>query len=153
MPDAKRRRELVPLEATPPDETPATTDGAADEAVGLGRAVAEAYAQAVRFQRLQLGRDPEAALREAREPPPWEPEDLADAPAGAVSWPGLGRLREADPEAGEALWERIQREARAELDAGHRAAAALEWEGTPYQWAEFLAVRQAFRDEWRPAGG
>jgi hypothetical protein len=154
MRDARRRRELVPLEVTPPDETTATPERrAVDEGPGLGRAVAEAYARAVRFQRQRLGRAPEEALTEAREPPPWEPDDLADAPAGYVSWLGLGRLMEEDPDAGEALWARITAEARAELDSGHRAAGALEWEALPYQRAEFLAVRQAFRDEWRPQGG
>src|SRR5215216_5743058 len=129
MRDARRRRELVPLEVTPPDPTTPTPDRrAVDEGPGLGRAVAEAYARAVRFQRQRLGRAPEEALLEAREPPAWEPAELADAPAGYVSWRGLGRLMEEDPDAGEALWDRIQAEARAELDAGHRAAGALEWE-------------------------
>src|SRR5215208_4284409 len=94
----------------PPDEGGDEGPRTADEGPGLGRAVAEAYARAVRFQRQRLGRTPEQALLEAREPPAWEPEDLADAPAGYVSWLGLGRLMEEDSAAGEALWARIKDE-------------------------------------------
>jgi hypothetical protein len=52
-----------------------------------------------------------------------------------------------------AAWARIKEAARAELGSGHRAARALEWDGRPWDRARFLAVRDAFRADWRPRGG
>jgi len=95
MPREIDERALTPRGAVLPEElTGERTGGAtrgADDGPGLGRAVAAAYARAVRFQREQPGRTPEQALTESREPPAWEPAELADAPAGSVScwgWAG-----------------------------------------------------------------
>ena len=40
-----------------------------------------------------------------------------------------------------------------DLEQMHRAALALCWDDSPWQRAQFLAVRQAFVDEWQPRGG
>ena len=55
---------------------------------------------------------------------------------------------EADPEAGWAVWERVKAAAFDELASGHRAALAVCWGDSPWQRAQFLAIRQAFVDEW-----
>ena len=62
-------------------------------------------------------------------------------------------LAEQDPNLMHELWERAKNEAARELASGHRAAGALEFMGTPWDRARFLAMRAAFREEWRPRGG
>lgn len=46
-----------------------------------------------------------------------------------------------------------EKEARNELESGHRAGAALEYYGQPMDRARFLAIRESFMQEWEPRGG
>lgn len=52
-----------------------------------------------------------------------------------------------------AAWRRIEAEAHAELSSGHQAALAVERESKPWERARFLAILEAFVDEWQPRGG
>jgi hypothetical protein len=47
----------------------------------------------------------------------------------------------------------VKAEAFDELASGHRAALAICWDDSPWQRAQFLAIRQTFVDEWQPRGG
>jgi hypothetical protein len=76
-----------------------------------------------------------------------------DQPPDQVSWAGLSVLVEHYPEEGWAAWERIKAAARDHLTSGHRAAEVLESNGGPWERAQFLAIRNAFREEWQPRGG
>jgi hypothetical protein len=60
---------------------------------------------------------------------------------------------EHDPAAALDAWKRIGDAARQEWRSGHRTAQSLERGGTPWDRARFLAIREAFRDDWRPRGG
>jgi hypothetical protein len=62
-------------------------------------------------------------------------------------------LAEQDPEAAQATWERVRAAARDDLESGHRAARTVEWNGGPWERAQFLAIRAAFHAEWQPRGG
>ena len=50
-------------------------------------------------------------------------------------------------------WERIKEEARGQLERGHDAAKAIHLSETPWQKAQFYAIRQSFIEEWNPRGG
>ena len=102
----------------------------------------------------ELKESAEEADRRVRadDDPEWQREAMTE-PADQVSWWSLSPLIEADPEAGWAVWERVKAEAAEELESGHRAALALCWDDSPWQRAQFLAIRQAFIDEWQPSGG
>jgi hypothetical protein len=126
---------------------------ASGEVLSLVRELGRAYVDAVRFYRTQLGKSVDEADWALRELTAYDLEQLPEAPADQVSWLGLTRLMEHKPELGMGVWQRIKEEARAELDGGHRAASAMEWDGSPWDRARFLAIRQAFRDEWHPQGG
>jgi hypothetical protein len=80
-------------------------------------------------------------------------DELVIAPADQISWWRLSELVAQDPEAGYQIWRRIRDEARQELVSGHRAARAIEHDSRPWERAQFLALREAFRAEWRPQGG
>ncbi len=138
---------------------PAIPDREVAEVGSLARELAGAYARMATFYRDQMRLDPADAERRARGADyddaafAADRERIADRPADEVSWWDLTRLAERDPEAMAAAWARVKEEARAELATGHRTARALEWGGRPWDRARFLALRSAFRAEWRPRGG
>ena len=80
-------------------------------------------------------------------------EQTKHTPADQVTWWALHALADADPDAAQAVWERVKQAAFDELATGDRAARVLEWDGDPLQRARFLVLRASFRDEWRPGGG
>lgn len=123
----------------------------ASEAGSLARAMAEGYADALAAHnervKLALGDAEMAALSAG------EPTDALTVAPQQVSWLTLAELVQADPERFELAWQRIKGEARAELDSGHRAAGVLPPFSYPWEQAQFLAMRQAFIDQWQPRGG
>lgn len=69
-----------------------------------------------------------------------------------LSWSTLSQIAKHDPTTTLAAWTRIKDAARQELASGHRTALSLERAGTPWDRARFLALRDAFRDDWQPGG-
>ncbi|MBI4321045.1 MAG: hypothetical protein HY675_21350 [Chloroflexi bacterium] len=120
----------------------------------LAREMASAKVQMLRFyQERDTMTVAEAEVKAAgRNDVDWH-ERTKNAPAQQVDWWGLNALAEADPDAAQAVWGRIAAEARDELESGDRAAKALESCGSPWERAQFLVLRCAFREEWRPRGG
>ena len=131
---------------------PASED--ADEVLSVARELARGYATLVESHRRAWGITPADADAKARDvgDGAWLDRYLTDPP-DQLSWWNLSALVERDPDQGYAAWERVKHEARKELATGHRAARALEWDGSPWERARFLALREAFRAEWRPRGG
>ena len=120
----------------------------------LARRLAADYAASVAWRMKELKQSAEEADRLTRVAhDPEEQLRALDQPADEVSWWTLSPLIESDPEAGWAVWERVRAEAYDELVSGHRAALAICWNDSPWQRAQFLAIRQAFIDEWQPRGG
>src|SRR5919199_5011085 len=124
------------------------------EAHGLAREMAQAYKRMVAFYRDDMKLPPLEADAKAREPMAAERrEQLLASPQNQVSWYALNSLAEHDPDAAWAVWERLKRDAQAELASGHRAARAVEFDAGPWERAQFLAVRAAFMDQWQPQSG
>jgi hypothetical protein len=136
--------DLSPTASAPPDA----------EIETLARRLADAYTAEVRWRRQELEESADEADRQARgvDDPERQLRVLSE-PVDEVSWDSLSPLIEANPEAGWAVWARVKRQAADELASGHRAALALRWDDSPRQRAQFLAIRQAFIDEWQPRGG
>jgi hypothetical protein len=134
--------------------SPAPAETSAAEIGSLAREMAAAYARMVTFNREQLHMSAEQADATVRrkDDPEWIQRALSQPP-DQVSWFALSTLIEQSPEAGLAAWERIKAEARDELASAHRVATTLEWDGSPWERARFLAIRKAFCDEWQPRGG
>src|SRR5918912_2170531 len=136
-------------------ETPAMTGPAmVGEAHYLAQEMARAYRRMVAFDRDELNLPALEADAKAREP--LSAEYQAQLQTGApdqVSWYALSGLAEHDHDAALALWERIKREAHAELVSGHRTAKALDYWGGPWARGQFLALRTALMAQWQPANG
>ncbi len=135
-------------------EVPAASVESGDEVLSVARELARGYATLVESYRESWGITHAEADAKARDvgDGAWVERYLTDPP-DQIDWWGLSTLVERDPDKGYAAWERVKQEARRELASGHRAARALEWNGTPWERARFLALREAFITEWRPRGG
>jgi hypothetical protein len=129
------------------------------ETGSLARELARAYRHMASFYRDQMQLTEPDADTHARGPdcaPQQAAEDLArvrERPVDQVSWFDLDRLVERNPEETAAVWSQIKAEARKELASGHRTAQALDWGGTPWQRARFLAIRDSFRAGTPPRNG
>jgi len=78
---------------------------------------------------------------------------LEQTPPDQLDWWVLGRAADLDPERARAAWERALAEARDELYSGHRAARAVQATGSPWERAQFMAIVEAFVQDWQPRGG
>lgn len=125
-----------------------------DEIVSVARLMADSYRQMVEFYQREFGLSLDEA--HARVTSTFTAQDCARVtglPPDKVSWWDSGRLLEASPEEGVAFWQKIKEEARNELRSGHRAAGVLEYDGSPWERARFLSIRESFEQDWRPRGG
>lgn len=137
------------------DELAVAAAGPTDaEISSVVRRLAAAYAANVGWRMQELKETAEEAERRTRaaDDPERQRRALSE-PSDEVSWRTLSPLIEAEPEVGWAVWERVKAEAYDELVSGHRAAISLCWDDSPWRRAQFLAIRQAFVDEWQPRGG
>ena len=135
--------------------TAPSTPANGDESVSVAWKLAEAYCEMARFLRDQMELPAEEAFRRAADPgcAAEERDQLLAGPPDQVNWIGLQQLYGHDPEAGQAVWNHLKRVAAEHLASGHNAAEALEYRSRPWDRAQFLALRQAFIDEWQPQGG
>src|SRR5215216_3971372 len=136
------------------EPTPTTLVPTDAEIGSLARRLAVAYAALVASRRELVKESLDEAEHQVRavDDPEWQRRALSE-PADEVTWWSLTPLIEADPEAGWAVWARVKAEAADELASGHRAAQSFCWDDSPWRRAQFLAIRQAFIDEWQPRGG
>jgi hypothetical protein len=84
------------------------------------------------------------------------PEDVARirrTPPAHQSWLELNRLMRIEPEQGMARWDEIKQAARDELQTGHRAAGAVDWDGSAWTRAQFIAIRESLTRDWQPTTG
>ncbi|MDP8908725.1 MAG: hypothetical protein M3N47_06325, partial [Chloroflexota bacterium] len=132
---------------------------AKEEIGSLAHELARAYAEMATFYRDQMdlpASQAEASARGADDSAIEAAEDqarIAARPPDQLSWWDFTRLAERDPAAMAAAWSRLKAKARDELGSGHRTARALEWNGRPWERAQFLAIRDSFRESWQPQNG
>jgi hypothetical protein len=125
----------------------------------LARELAQAYDHMARYYHEQYELSVDDADRRARGLDSSPTERAADVdriaarPADQVSWWDLTRLAERDPAAMAAVWTRLKAAAQDDLVSGHRTARALEWQGRPWQRAQYLAIRDGFHASWPPQNG
>ena len=140
----------------PPSMAPDEGDG---DPASLAREIATAYRRMARFYHHQLELALPAADRRARgldytaEEEAAERQRIVDRPADELAWFDFTRLAERTPDELTVVWHRVRAEARQELASGHRTAHALEWRGGPWQRAQYLALRDSFRDDLPPRFG
>ena len=136
------------------DTPPPLTAPAAAEVASLARRLGAEYAREVRFrcEKMKLSFDEADAAARGGDQQDWARQEV-DGPVERITWAGLSALAEHDPEATWLAWERVREAARDELASGQRVADALGGNARPLERAQFLAILEAFADEWRPRGG
>lgn len=79
-------------------------------------------------------------------------EWVRDTPAEKVEWSHLAAIGEKNLGDALGMWVRVREAADDELESGQRSANVVG-PLRPYELAQYLAIRDAFCDEWRPRGG
>lgn len=125
------------------------------EVESVARELANAYRRRIEIYRDQLNVADPVAYAEAlaRERSPEARRRAETAEPNQVSYLDLEDLVEVDPAATLAAWHRMKAAAGDELRSGHRAGRAMEFQGGPWERAQFLAIRTAFIEQWQPQNG
>lgn len=131
---------------------PAFAPEPADETGSLARELGRAYGELVADYKRLWRIETAEAIETARTPRERALEMAATDPPEQLSWHTLSTVMEHDPGAALAAWGRIKDEAGKELRSGHRTGQSLEWGNRPWDRARFIALREAFREDWQPRG-
>lgn len=93
------------------------------------------------------------AVKAAEEMAACRREWAKEMPMREIGWTEISALAEVSLGDGLAAWAKLKEAAENDLESGARAAQAMG--GYPSAWAlaQFLAIRDAFCDEWQPRGG
>ena len=122
-----------------------------DDIGSLARQLARGYAELVEAHRRSWGITPAEAEEKARMPRDRALEMVRTDPVEQMAWWTLATAMEHDPDAAldglEA--DRRRRAPGVAQRPPHRPIARTA--ATPWDRARFLALREAFRDDWRPA--
>jgi hypothetical protein len=135
--------------------TPLGEATSAAEAGVLARLAATAYRDLVASYKNAYQLAHAEAVARADEPDsPGHHLTVLQDPPDQVTWHDLERLGQRSPERMLERWEEVKEAAREELQAGDRAAAALEAFGSDcWRRAQFAAVRAELAEGWQPRNG
>jgi hypothetical protein len=70
-----------------------------------------------------------------------------------VTWGHVAAIAEGNPSDALDLWARVRKAADDELESGKRGAEVAGHNANPFARAQYLAIRDAFADQWQPQGG
>jgi hypothetical protein len=134
-----------------------TIEKSAERAEGLHiiREMARAFIGTVEYYKADYGgsHSHEEAMKQAESMNEWRREQIEKQDPSKVSWSNLAAVAETSIEDSLVFWARIREAADDELECGGRAAHVSSSSTTPFELAQFLAIRDAFADHWQPQGG
>lgn len=70
-----------------------------------------------------------------------------------IEWNHIAAVGAANMQDGLSMWARVREAADDELESGRRASKVAGDHSSPYAYAQFLAIRDQFADQWQPTGG
>ncbi len=113
------------------------------EAGSLAFEMASEFRSMVEYYKTEYGLSTQEAVEKLEEPVGSnEVQRALGSPPSLVTWLTLARLCKQDAKQGAEFWERIKKAALDELRSGHRAARALEVNGSDcWERAQFCALR------------
>jgi hypothetical protein len=122
------------------------------EAAPLAQEMHAAFSRAVGDYALAFKYSLQEAMAAAEQPlTPEQQARLLKGSGCGLSWRDLERLEAAGEGRGVGRWQAIRQAALDELCSGHRAARTLG--GSPWERAQFLALRRSLAEQWQPRGG
>lgn len=140
-----------------PTETQETSSVATEalEAGTLARELAKSFRNMLEFYQEECKRSPSEALERVQTlTSPERIDMILKRPSNEATWFDLENIAEHDPDLAIRCWKNIQQDALDELRSGHGAAKAMEgYRSDPWRRAQFLAIRAALLEGWRPRNG
>jgi hypothetical protein len=116
---------------------------------------AQSFIGAIEFYKTEHGgkKPHDHAVKEALQNYEWRRGYVAALLPQDVTWADLAAVADVDTDHALALWARLRVAADDELECGKRGAKVAGENGEPYALAQYLAIRDAFADQWQPQGG
>jgi hypothetical protein len=117
--------------------------------------MAQAFISTVEFYKTEYGgsKPHDEAVKEALSMTEHRREWVQGLQPEKVDWGHIAAVAEVSMEDGLQLWSRVREAADDELETGRRAAKITGSNTEAYALAQFLAIRDAFADQWQPQGG
>ena len=123
------------------------------EAALLGNRLAQVYEGRVQdFIRYVKMQPDEAARRGRQTRVPYSVEELRTLTPERVQWEDIEKMQESDPQQAWERWDSILSYAEQRVRGGIMGAAAVG-NATPFQQAEYMAVRDELGIDWKPRNG
>jgi hypothetical protein len=116
---------------------------------------AQSFIETIEFYKKDFG-DPmshDEAVRETLRIYAGRRQRVAGLQPRDVTWGQIAALAEVNPDDALTLWQRVRQAADDELESGKRGAEVAAHNANPYERARYLAIRDAFADQWQPQGG
>lgn len=83
----------------------------------------------------------------------WRREYIESCEPQRISWGDIAAVAQANVNDGLHVWARVREAADDELESGKRASEVVGESSDPFAFAQFLAIRDSFADDWQPRGG
>jgi hypothetical protein len=125
------------------------------ESLSIVQEMARAFASTVEFYKSEMGgsKPHEEAIKEALQMNEWRRGYVEGLELEKVGWEHLAAVAEVNGSDSLTLWARVREAADDDLESGRRAAKVAGDNTQPFAYAQFLAIRDAFADQWQPNGG
>ena len=70
-----------------------------------------------------------------------------------VTWGHIAAIAQVNTDDALTIWARVRKAADDELESGKRGAEVAGHNADPFERAQYLSIRDAFADQWKPQGG
>lgn len=116
---------------------------------------AQSFIATVEFYKSEYGgsKTHEEALEETLKCHEWRRNCVEGLPIEEISWGHLAAVAEVNTDDCFKLWSRVREAADDDLQIGKRGAKVVGDNTSPYSFAQYLAIRDSFADQWQPRGG
>jgi hypothetical protein len=125
------------------------------ESLQIVREMAQAFIGTIEYYKADYGgsHSHDEAIKQAESMNEWRRQQVENQEPSKISWADIAAIGEKSIDDSLIVWARIRDAADDELECGGRAAQVSGNSTTPFELAQFLAIRDAFADQWQPQGG
>jgi hypothetical protein len=125
------------------------------EGLQIVQEITQSFISSLEFYKSDWGgnKPHDEAVTESLQLYEWRRSYVAGLQPEKVEWGHIAAVAEVSVEDSLKLWMKVRRAAEEELESGWRSANVTGNKTEPYALAQFLAIRDAFADQWQPQGG
>jgi len=116
---------------------------------------AQSFIETIEFYKKDFGEplSHDEAIKETLERYECRRNAVAGLQPQKVTWGHIAAVAQVNPDDALTLWARVRQAAEDELESGKRGAEVAGHNANPFARAQYLAIRDAFADQWQPQGG